>query len=78
MGLRDLLRVPKIKIHRRKRSKARSDTTAQPTQGPSTLVEPPPNASAPNLGIASSPLPTPSALTSRAQESTGVQTAYLR
>ena len=75
MGWRDRLRVPKIRF--RKASKARSDVVAGSIENPSgvDLLEPPPMASNPELGIRSPPLPTSGPSTSPRQEPNGMLTA---
>ena len=74
MGLREFLRIPKIKINRRVRSKARSEVSSIGGPSDENQVVPRPAVSAPDLGIGGSNLPTPSPLTSTGQELKGMQT----
>jgi hypothetical protein len=87
--LNNEMKLPKflsaLKIHRRQRSKARSEIS--PTKGQSEVEPsvPRPTESTPDLRIGTSTLPMPSPLTPRNQESNGMyistilfQTIYLR
>jgi hypothetical protein len=74
-GLRDFLRIPK---HRRKHSKARSDTNSIESPNEPDPAVPRPTEPTQDLQIGSSTLPTSSPLIPRDQESSGTRITLLR